>query len=172
MIDKIQQSPKRSNAHRGTTPAYSGRRQEGCEAIRQHLRLSPRDPARPIRLSQIAELLYFDGNFDFDGNFEAAAATARQDPSMRLCWRACARPVGRSETKSGQLKGFDLSGSLQPGMRPCQCEGAGMPRSEWPGRARPLRHALLKRPTPPRSDPVRGSAACAGACRWRRRSHW
>jgi Flp pilus assembly protein TadD len=42
---------------------YSDRRQEGRDAIERHLRLSPRDPARPIRLSQVAASLYLDGNY-------------------------------------------------------------------------------------------------------------
>ncbi len=57
---------------KGTALLYSGRRQEGREAIQQHLMLSPRDPARPIRLSQVAASLYLDGNYN------AAATTARQ----------------------------------------------------------------------------------------------
>ncbi len=57
---------------KGTALLYSGRRPEGRKAIEQHLRLSPRDPARPIRLSQIAASLYLDGNY------EAAVRTARQ----------------------------------------------------------------------------------------------
>jgi TolB-like protein len=57
---------------KGTALLYSGRRGEGRAAISQHLKLSPRDPARPIRLSQIAASLYLDENY------EAAAMTARQ----------------------------------------------------------------------------------------------
>lgn len=48
---------------KGTALLYSGRRQEGRDAIERHLRLSPRDPARPIRLSQVAASLYLDGNY-------------------------------------------------------------------------------------------------------------
>jgi adenylate cyclase len=48
---------------KGTTLLYSNRRQEGRDAIERHLRLSPRDPARPIRLSQVAASLYLDGNY-------------------------------------------------------------------------------------------------------------
>ena len=57
---------------KGTALLYSGRRQEGREAILRHLSLSPHDPARPIRLSQIAASLYLDGKY------EAALATARR----------------------------------------------------------------------------------------------
>ncbi len=48
---------------KGTTLLYSGRRKEGRDAIKRHLRLNPRDPARPIRLSQVAASLYLDGNY-------------------------------------------------------------------------------------------------------------
>lgn len=48
---------------KGTALLYSNRRQQGRDAIEQHLRLSPRDPARPIRLSQVAASLYLDGNY-------------------------------------------------------------------------------------------------------------
>ncbi|HLB98434.1 MAG TPA: winged helix-turn-helix domain-containing protein [Acetobacteraceae bacterium] len=48
---------------KGTALLYSDRRQEGRDAIERHLRLSPRDPARPIRLSQVAASLYLDGNY-------------------------------------------------------------------------------------------------------------
>jgi adenylate cyclase len=48
---------------KGTALLYSDRRQEGRDAIERHLRLSPRDPARPIRLSQVAASLYLEGNY-------------------------------------------------------------------------------------------------------------
>jgi TolB-like protein len=57
---------------KGTALLYSGRRAEGRTEIARHLKLSPHDPARPIRLSQIAASLYLDENY------EAAARTARQ----------------------------------------------------------------------------------------------
>jgi TolB-like protein len=57
---------------KGTALLYSGRRAEGRAEIAKHLKLSPRDPARPIRLSQIAASLYLDKDY------QAAAMTARQ----------------------------------------------------------------------------------------------
>ena len=57
---------------KGAALVYSGNREEGRRALRQYLKLSPRDPARPIRLSQIATSLYLDGNY------QQAAITARQ----------------------------------------------------------------------------------------------
>jgi TolB-like protein len=57
---------------KGTALLYSGRREEGRLAILQHLELSPHDPARPIRLSQIAASLYLDGRY------ELAAMMARR----------------------------------------------------------------------------------------------
>ncbi len=78
---------------KGTVLLYSGRPQEGREAIQLHLKLSPRDPARPIRLSQIAASLYIDGNF------EAAATTAkqviRQYPKHPTAYRWLAASLGQ-----------------------------------------------------------------------------
>lgn len=57
---------------KGAALVYSGRRAEGRTALQQYLKLSPGDPARPIRLTQIAVSLYLDGGYD------EAALTARQ----------------------------------------------------------------------------------------------
>ncbi len=67
---------------KGTALLYSNRRQEGRDAIERHLRLSPRDPARPIRLSQVAASLYLDGNY-------ADAMTAAQ----RVIWQYPKHPT-------------------------------------------------------------------------------
>jgi hypothetical protein len=78
---------------KGTVLLYSGRRQEGRDAIQQHLRLSPRDPARPIRLSQIAASFYIDENF------ETATTTAkqviRQHPKHPTAYRWSAASLGQ-----------------------------------------------------------------------------
>ena len=57
---------------KGAALVFSGLRDEGREALRQSLRLSPRDPVRPIRLAQIVASQYLDGEY------ESAAHTARQ----------------------------------------------------------------------------------------------
>jgi adenylate cyclase len=78
---------------KGAAQVYSGNRDEGRRALRQYLHLSPRDPARPIRLSQIATALYLDGNY------EEAAATARQVvrqyPQHPIAYRWLAASLGQ-----------------------------------------------------------------------------
>jgi adenylate cyclase len=78
---------------KGAALVYSGNREEGRRALRQYLRLSPRDPARPIRLSQIATSLYLDGNY------QQAAITARQVvrqyPSHPIAYRWLAASLGQ-----------------------------------------------------------------------------
>jgi adenylate cyclase len=72
---------------------YSGRGEEGRGALAHYLRLSPRDSARPIRLSQIATSLYLDGNY------EDAAITARQVvrryPKHPIAYRWLAASLGQ-----------------------------------------------------------------------------
>jgi adenylate cyclase len=78
---------------KGAALIYSGHRREGREALQQFLRLSPRDPARPIRLSQIATSLYLDGEY------ERAAQTARhvirQYPKHPNAYRWLAASLGQ-----------------------------------------------------------------------------
>jgi len=78
---------------KGAALVFSGRRQEGREAIAQYLRLSPRDPARPVRLAQIAASRYLDGDY------EDAALTARQVireyPSQPIAYRWLAASLGQ-----------------------------------------------------------------------------
>jgi adenylate cyclase len=78
---------------KGAALIFSGRRQEGREAIEQYLRLSPRDPARPVRLAQIAASQYLDGDY------EAAALTARQVirdyPNQPIAHRWLAASLGQ-----------------------------------------------------------------------------
>jgi adenylate cyclase len=77
---------------KGAALLYSGNREEGRQ-LRQYLRLSPGDPARPIRLSQIATSLYLDGNY------QQAAITARQVvrqyPSHPMAYRWLAASLGQ-----------------------------------------------------------------------------
>jgi TolB-like protein/Flp pilus assembly protein TadD len=78
---------------KGAAQVYSGNRDEGRRALLQYLHLSPRDPARPIRLSQIATALYLDGNY------QEAAATARQVvrqyPQHPIAYRWLAASLGK-----------------------------------------------------------------------------
>jgi tetratricopeptide (TPR) repeat protein len=72
---------------------YSGHRQEGREALQQFLRLSPRDPARPIRLSQIAASLYLDG--DYERAARTARQVIRQYPKHPIAYRWLAASLGQ-----------------------------------------------------------------------------
>ena len=78
---------------KGTALLYSGRRQEGRAAIQRHLALSPRDPARPIRLSQIAASLYLDGAYG--GALAAATRVVRQFPRHPTAYRWVAASLGQ-----------------------------------------------------------------------------
>jgi TolB-like protein len=78
---------------KGAALVYSGKRDEGRCALRQYLKLSPRDPARPIRLSQVATSLYLDANY------QEAAVTARhvvrQYPTHPIAYRWLAASLGQ-----------------------------------------------------------------------------
>ena len=78
---------------KGAALIYSGRREEGRQAIQRYLRLSPSDPARPIRLSQIAASQYLDENY------ASAVLTARQIvrqyPKHPLAYRWLAAALGQ-----------------------------------------------------------------------------
>jgi TolB-like protein len=78
---------------KGAALVYSGRWKEGREAIRQYLKQSPSDPARPIRLGQIAASLYLDAGY------EEAALTARkvirQYPKHPIAYRWLAASLGQ-----------------------------------------------------------------------------
>jgi TolB-like protein len=78
---------------KGAALVYSGRREEGRMALQQYLKLSPRDPARPIRLTQIAVSLYLDGGY------QEAALTARQTirqyPKHPFAYRWLAASLGQ-----------------------------------------------------------------------------
>lgn len=78
---------------KGATLVYSGRRAEGRTALQQYLKLSPGDPACPIRLTQIAVSLYLDGGYD------EAALTAKQTirhyPKHPFAYRWLAASLGQ-----------------------------------------------------------------------------
>jgi adenylate cyclase len=78
---------------KGTALLYSNRRREGRDAIERHLRLSPRDPARPIRLSQVAASLYLDGNYA--DAMTTAQRVIRQYPRHPTAHRWLAASLGQ-----------------------------------------------------------------------------
>lgn len=78
---------------KGAALVYSGRGQDGRQALRRYLMLSPSDPARPIRLSQIAASQYLEGNY------QGAALTTRQViqqyPKHPIAYRWLAASLGQ-----------------------------------------------------------------------------
>ena len=88
-------SPNCADAYgvRGAALVYSGVHQEGRKALETYLRLSPRDPARPIRLTQIATSYYFERNYRRSA--EVARETIRQHPSIALAYRWLAASLGQ-----------------------------------------------------------------------------
>ena len=99
---------------KGAALVYSGNREEGRRALRQYLKLSPRDPARPIRLSQIATSMYLDGDYQWGGEHCAAGGPAIPEPSDRLSLarglagpaRPCRRGEGRVANPADDLAVF------------------------------------------------------------------
>jgi DNA-binding winged helix-turn-helix (wHTH) protein/Flp pilus assembly protein TadD len=89
----------------GAGLVYSNRREDSRLALNKYLSLTPRDPARPIRLSQLATSHYLDENY------EAAAAVAkdvvRRYPTHPMAYRwlaASLGKLGKSEEARDALK--------------------------------------------------------------------
>ena len=82
----------------GAALVYSGRLQEGRRALGQFLRDSPADPARPVRMSQVATSFYLEGNY------RCAADTARQIirqyPGHPSAYRWLAASLGQLDRQS------------------------------------------------------------------------
>ena len=88
---------------KGGILVFSGRRDEGRAAISQYLALSPRDPARPIRLAQIAASHYLDG--EYENAVLTSRQVVRQYPENALAYRWLAASLGQldRETEANQV---------------------------------------------------------------------
>lgn len=78
---------------RGTALVFSGERKEGRASLERYLRLSPRDPARPIRLSQIAASYYLEQ--DYGRAVEVAQRTVQEYPTVHFAYRWLAASLGQ-----------------------------------------------------------------------------
>ena len=78
---------------RGTALVFSGEPGQGRAAIERFLRLSPRDPARPIRLSQLAASYYFEN--DYESAARVAQQTIRDHPAVPMAYRWLAASLGQ-----------------------------------------------------------------------------
>lgn len=80
---------------RGTTLVFAGEYAAGRASLERFLRLSPRDPARPIRLSQIAAAFYFEK--DYENAERVARQAVRDHPTVPMAYRWLAASLGQLE---------------------------------------------------------------------------
>jgi tetratricopeptide (TPR) repeat protein len=78
---------------RGTALVFSGEYAAGRACLERFMRLSPRDPARPIRLSQIAASFYFGK--DYENAERVARQTVRDHPTVPMAYRWLAASLGQ-----------------------------------------------------------------------------
>lgn len=72
---------------------FSGRREEGRQFLQQFLSASPRDPIRPVRMTQFATSLYLDK--DYEGAERVAKQVIRQYPGSMAAHRWLAASLGQ-----------------------------------------------------------------------------
>jgi adenylate cyclase len=78
---------------RGTALVFSGEYTSGRTALERFLRLSPRDPARPIRLSQVSASYYFEK--DYENAEQVARRAVRDHPAVPMTYRWLAASLGQ-----------------------------------------------------------------------------
>jgi adenylate cyclase len=83
---------------RGAALVFSGQPGEGRAAIEKFRRLSPRDPAMPIRLSQLAASYYFEK--DYENTVRVARQTIRDYPNVPMAYRWMAAALGQLGRRS------------------------------------------------------------------------
>jgi adenylate cyclase len=88
-------SPNLADAHaiRGAILIFSGRLTEGVDALERSIRLDPRDPRSPTRLTQIALGLYFLRRYE--AAIAAANEAIRQYPDFPNSYRWLAAALGQ-----------------------------------------------------------------------------
>jgi adenylate cyclase len=128
---------------KGAALIASGRRAQGRKAIRMFLRLSPDDPVRPVRLTQLASSHYLDGNYSEAARI--AQHTTRRFPQHPFAYRwlaAALGQLGRMEEAKDSLEAlrtkwpnsFEMYVARQP---PTYCSGefkpmlAGLRKAGW-----------------------------------------
>lgn len=77
----------------GAALVFSGRQPEGRAALENFLKLSPRDPARPIRLSQLAAAFYFET--DYENALRVTRQAIRDYPAVPMAYRWMAASLGQ-----------------------------------------------------------------------------
>jgi adenylate cyclase len=97
---------------KGGALIFSGHREEGREAMRQFLAISPRDPTRPNRLAMIAASHYFDRNYE--SAVETARQVVRQYPKNPQAYRWLAASLGQLGRKEEAKAALDTMLSTAP----------------------------------------------------------
>ena len=106
-------SPNLAVAHwqRGATLIFSGRPNEGIDALETCIRLDPRDPFMAVRLLHIACGLYFAQ--EYEGVIEAAKRLIRSYPDFPMIYRWPAAALGQlgrtAEAKEALEKAISVS---------------------------------------------------------------
>lgn len=90
---------------RGTALVFSGEPSEGRASLERYLRLSPRDPARPIRLAQIAASYYLEQ--DYARAAEVAERTVQEYPTVHFAYRWLAASLGQLGRNSDGARAID-----------------------------------------------------------------
>ncbi len=128
---------------KGAALIAAGRRNQGRRALRMFLRLSPGDPVRPVRLTQLATSYYLDG--DYEEAARVAKHTTRRFPQHPFAYRwlaAALGQLGRVEEATATLEAlrtrwpnsFDMYVARQP---PAYCYAefkpmlAGLRKAGW-----------------------------------------
>ncbi|WFU52150.1 winged helix-turn-helix domain-containing protein [Bradyrhizobium pachyrhizi] len=118
---------------RGAAYIAAGHRAQGRNSIRMFLRLSPNDPVRPVRLTQLATSHYLDG--DYEEAARIAKHTTQRFPQHPYAYRwlaAAQGQLGRVEEASAALEAlrtrwpnsFEMYVARQP---PSYCIGEFKP---------------------------------------------
>jgi TolB-like protein len=99
-------------AVKGAALIFSGRREEGREAIRQFFVISPRDPTRASPLAQTAGSHYFDRNYRIAA--EAARQVIRQYPKNPQAHRWLTASLGQLGRREEAAAALDTLQSIAP----------------------------------------------------------
>jgi adenylate cyclase len=97
----------------GQTLVFSGRPEEGVEALRTSIRLDPRAPELRFRLNQFALGLYFSGKYE--AAVEAAKRAIRSYPDFPNAYRWLAAALGQMGRTAEAKEALEQAIAIAPG---------------------------------------------------------
>jgi adenylate cyclase len=111
----LSMSPNLALAHAvlGQTLVFSGRPEEGVEALRTSIRLDPRAPELRFRLNQFALGLYFSGKYE--AAVEAAKRAIRSYPDFPNAYRWLAAALGQMGRTAEAKEALEQAIAIAPG---------------------------------------------------------